>query len=620
MTPQTFGKYQLLKKLATGGMAEVFLARQSAVKGAPELVVVKRILPHLAREPEFIQMFLNEARIASRFSHPNIAQIYDLGQIEGVCFLAMEFVHGEDLGRVMRKAWNSGKWIGRPVAMRIIASACEGLYYAHRKTDESGRPLQVVHRDISPQNFLIGFEGTVKLVDFGIAKAAHVASHTQAGSLKGKFAYMSPEQAAGKDIDQRSDLFSLGLVFYELLTGTRPLKRTSDMATLQAALACDIAPPAGVAEVSEDLERVVMKALAKSPNDRYPDARAFQRGIDQVMRDQQWRAGTPEIIELMETLFSSRLEEEAKVGHPEPDVLSQPSPSRRLQPIPPLRAAAMTEMALPATSTQRPTSYDSLPAAIVPETRIARASAELELPRGEMEEGDTIPPEPRGAPTLYDQNLPIREVQKVEAKQTSWVARISHSARLAPWVLGSLIAAAFLYWVGASAVGFYRGNLEGNDLFVRVESNLPLQVWVIHAAGDSDSGKRSKLGEAPFNKARGAHLGDTLILENQMGVHEEVVLSPAVAGQIFKVSRDYKVGEFKLKLLPNMLSGLSVWFEGHEVGRYPGRPIQLVEGKHRLEMRGASLSSPYPFDIEVRGGQTVETPLYDLTAHLDNSR
>jgi eukaryotic-like serine/threonine-protein kinase len=318
MKTQRFGKYDLHKKLATGGMAEVWLARQTGIEGFEKFLVLKRILPHLAEDPEFVQMFLNEAKIAARFNHPNIAQIFDLGETNGTYFIAMELVRGEDLGRVMRKAWASGDWVKVPLAMRIVAGACEGLHYAHTKADESGRPLKVVHRDISPQNILISFDGAVKLVDFGIAKAADQASMTKSGAIKGKFSYMSPEQAAGKPLDHRSDVFSIGLVLYELLTGHRPLKRDNELATLQAALECQIELPSRVADVAAEVDPLVMKALAKSPDDRYPDARAFQVALEGYLAEQRLVAGSIQISELMARLFADRLADEAKLGIPAP--------------------------------------------------------------------------------------------------------------------------------------------------------------------------------------------------------------------------------------------------------------------------------------------------------------
>ncbi|QRO00577.1 protein kinase [Archangium violaceum] len=352
MNPQSFGKYQLIKKLATGGMAEVWLARQTGIEGFAKNVVVKRILPHLAEDAEFVEMFRNEALIAARFNHPNIAQVYEFGEANGSYYIAMEFIHGEDLGRVMRKAYNAGQWIARPLAIRIVAAACEGLYYAHSRTDDSGRPLRVVHRDISPQNILISFDGSVKLVDFGIAKAADQASLTKSGAIKGKFAYMAPEQAAGKALDHRADIFAIGLVLYELLTGVRPLKRETELATLQAALECNISTPSEVADVPAELDSVVMPALAKAADDRYRDARQFQMALEELLVSQRWVAGSVQISELMETLFADRLDEERRSGNPEPrseesmsamPVPPEPPPPEPRESRPPPRSSSRVE-------------------------------------------------------------------------------------------------------------------------------------------------------------------------------------------------------------------------------------------------------------------------------------
>jgi serine/threonine protein kinase len=335
MNPQSFGKYQLLKKLATGGMAEVWLARQGGIEGFAKNVVVKRILPHLAEDREFVEMFKNEALIAANFNHPNIAQVYEFGEANGTYYIAMEYIHGEDLGRVMRKAWSAGQWIARPLAIRIVASACEGLYYAHTRNDDTGKPLRVVHRDISPQNILISFDGSVKLVDFGIAKAADTVGLTKSGAIKGKFAYMAPEQAAGKPLDHRADIFAIGLVLYELLTGVRPLKRDSELATLQAALECNIQTPSEVADVPSELDPVVMSALSRAADDRYRDARQFQIALEETLVAQRWVASSVQISELMETLFADRLAEEKKTGNLQPNTEDVPNSGNSSPPASP---------------------------------------------------------------------------------------------------------------------------------------------------------------------------------------------------------------------------------------------------------------------------------------------
>jgi serine/threonine-protein kinase len=274
---ENYGKYQLLKRLAMGGMAQIYLARQKGPEGSEQLVVVKRILPHLAENVEFIRMFLDEAKIAARLAHPNIVAIYDLGAQDDSFFLAMEYIHGEDVRRMWKRAVTMGLELPVPLACRIVTDACAGLDYAHKKADPSGKPLGTVHRDVSPQNILVSFEGEVKVVDFGIAKAADQATVTRSGVLKGKYSYMSPEQAAGKRVDCRSDVFALGVVLYELLTHTRLFKRSSDMQTLAAVAECQVIPPSQVSpRVPADLDPIVMKALARTRTRATPRLASFR--------------------------------------------------------------------------------------------------------------------------------------------------------------------------------------------------------------------------------------------------------------------------------------------------------------------------------------------------------
>jgi serine/threonine protein kinase len=373
----SYGRYQLLKKLAAGGMAEVYLARQSGLEGFEKLIVVKRILPHLASDEEFVHMFLNEARIAARFNHANIVQIYDLGMIESTYFIAMEYVHGEDLGRVMRKAWNAGTWIPPQLALRVIAQACEGLYCAHTKTDESGRALNVVHRDISPQNILVSFDGGVKIVDFGIAKAADSSSGTRNGTIKGKYAYMSPEQAQGKLVDARTDVFALGLVLYELLTGVRPLKRDTDIQTLQAALACDIEPPSKVASISDTLDPLVMQALTRNADDRYASARDFQLAIEDYLVQNQLAASSVHLSEFCKTLFADRLEEEKRQGRPMPST-TESSQSFPAIPVVETRPPVAEEVPRRSSGENRRSTRASLASAPPAPAQEAVAPAEIE--------------------------------------------------------------------------------------------------------------------------------------------------------------------------------------------------------------------------------------------------
>lgn len=312
---ETYGRYQLLKKLATGGMAQIYLARQVGPEGFEKLLVVKRILPHLAENEDFITMFLDEARIAARLNHPNIVQIFDLGAQDDSYFIAMEFIHGEDVRRVWKHAERQGKPIPIPLMCRIIIDACAGLDYAHKKADQQGRPLGIVHRDISPQNILVSFEGGVKVVDFGIAKAADQATVTRSGVLKGKYSYMSPEQAGGQHIDSRTDIFALGVVLYELLTGTRLFKRATDIQTLNAVTECAIAPPSQVnSRLPRDLDAIVMKALAKNRDDRFSEARELANELEHWLLNNKLPSSSSALAAFMHDAYGERLAREQEEG------------------------------------------------------------------------------------------------------------------------------------------------------------------------------------------------------------------------------------------------------------------------------------------------------------------
>jgi eukaryotic-like serine/threonine-protein kinase len=305
-----FGKYQLLKRLASGGMGQVFLARAAGAQGFEKLLVIKRILPHLVEDEEFIQMFFDEARLTARLNHPNIVQIFDLGEVAGSHYLAMEYVDGEDLRRVDREARAQGKAIPLGPLCRIIADAAGGLDHAHRARDAQGQPLELIHRDVSPQNILVGFDGGVKLIDFGVAKAAGRAHRTDTGILKGKYAYMSPEQVDGKALDRRSDIFSLGIVFWELLTGRRLFKADADVETMRLVRECNVTPPSRVNGVlPAALDPLVMLALTRDRTRRFPDAGAFRMAIEDFAVAQQLPASSTHLTAFMREVYAKRLEQ-----------------------------------------------------------------------------------------------------------------------------------------------------------------------------------------------------------------------------------------------------------------------------------------------------------------------
>jgi eukaryotic-like serine/threonine-protein kinase len=313
-TPVHFGKYLLIDKVGTGGMAELFMAKQSGLKGFEKMTAIKRILPHLTQDGEFISMFINEAKLAALLTHQNIVQIFDLGHVENSYFIAMEYVMGKDLRTILQRA----KTLNMPMtvshALLIMSKVCAGLDYAHRKKDLSGQELNIVHRDISPQNILVSYEGEVKLVDFGIAKAASHGSETRTGILKGKLSYMAPEQAWGKAVDRRADIFAVGVILYEILTGHKLFKGDNDFNTLEKVREATVDPPITSLneQVAPELEAIILKALAREADDRYQSASQMQTALEDHMSQKGYDFSTVRLAQYLQSLFLHDIEQDSQ--------------------------------------------------------------------------------------------------------------------------------------------------------------------------------------------------------------------------------------------------------------------------------------------------------------------
>ena len=278
--PTPFGRYQLETKLASGGMGEVFLARMQGPAGFEKKVVIKRILPHLAESPEFIERFLDEGRLVVQLSHGNIVQVFDMGSVEGHYYLAMEYVDGLDLRVLNKRLEAAGARMPITLAVHVASEVAKGLGHAHLHADDEGRNQGIIHRDVSPSNVMISRSGEVKLLDFGIAKAASRMVHSISGSLHGKFLYMSPEQAAGRTLDRRSDVFSLGTLLYELITGKRPFEGETELRTLDLIRAGQYVPVSDLRpDVPEALEALMDKCMARDPEGRYPGGSDAHRAL-----------------------------------------------------------------------------------------------------------------------------------------------------------------------------------------------------------------------------------------------------------------------------------------------------------------------------------------------------
>ncbi len=314
--PVRFGKYTLIRKLAVGGMAELFLALQRSMAGFEKLIVVKRVLPHLVKDESFIEMLLAEARIAATLNHPNVAHIYDVGSVDGQFYIAMEHIHGEDLRSLVRqmKKMNVTAF---PLehALAIVLGCCAGLAYAHDKKDLDGEPMGIVHRDVSPQNILVTFTGDVKLVDFGIAKAGRgQMEDTGSGQLKGKVPYMSPEQAQGEVLDNRSDIFSLGIILFELCTGRRLFRGQNEMETLRKIVEDEYPRPRDLnPNLSPRLEEIILRALEKSQERRYQSARDMQADLEDYIRAEQLKVSSLSLGTWMQDLFKDKLDQQKQL-------------------------------------------------------------------------------------------------------------------------------------------------------------------------------------------------------------------------------------------------------------------------------------------------------------------
>jgi serine/threonine-protein kinase len=300
----------VVHRIAFGGMAEIYLARAAGIHGFEKYVVLKRILPNYAANEEFVRMFIKEARLAAALDHANIAHVYDIGEADGAYFFTMEYLHGEDLRNVMRAlVARGGQRMPLEQALAVVSAAAEGLHFAHEKKGPDGQSLGIVHRDMSPANVVVTYDGGVKIVDFGIAKITADPELSRRYSLKGKLAYMSPEQLHNRPLDRRSDVFALGIILFEITTGSRLFKGTNDVETMKLVLAGNVPPPSSLLpDYPPELERIVLCALEQDPERRYPSARAFQQEIEAFARDNKLRVSSASLADWMQSTFGPKEE------------------------------------------------------------------------------------------------------------------------------------------------------------------------------------------------------------------------------------------------------------------------------------------------------------------------
>ncbi len=307
------GRYEVLAKLASGGMASVYVARAQGVAGFERLVAIKALHANLAHEEEFMAMFLDEARLAARIRHPNVVPTLDISDtVDAGYYLVMEYVEGEHVGRLLSSAANRGERLPAPVTLRIMVDTLGGLSAAHKLTDDSGKCLNLVHRDISPHNILVGVDGIARLTDFGVAKAEDRLTHTREGQIKGKLSYMAPEHASAGRTDLRSDLFSVGTVLWECLTVKRLFRAESAAATLKRLLSEEIQPPSNIAEELKPLDDLVLKALSRDIDKRFQDADSFAEALEERASEVGGMASLRTVGKAVRTHAADKLERDKK--------------------------------------------------------------------------------------------------------------------------------------------------------------------------------------------------------------------------------------------------------------------------------------------------------------------
>ncbi|MBW2586891.1 MAG: serine/threonine protein kinase [Deltaproteobacteria bacterium] len=449
-----FAGYDVLGRLALGGMAEILLTRHTNTDGDQRFLVVKRILPHFEQDNDFVQMFLDEARIGMQLKHPNIIQFHQFGADEGSHFIVMEWVNGVPLGRMIRKARKSGG-VGLPIAIRVGVDVARALHYAHIANDEHGEPFNIVHRDVSPHNIMIGYSGAVKLLDFGIAKADHRAHKTQAGVVKGKFAYMAPEQCTAGQADHRLDIFALGVCLFETLTGRSLYRRQTEAATMRAVIMDPVPSLKDVMpDVADELDQILQKALAKEAGDRFASAEEFANELERFGKENKQFATQREVADFIKKVFP----EEFTRG-PRVDTV-------------PFGASITLDMhhANASASSDSSKSYVSQMPGAIRELEIDGAGAGLDL--GHLLDAPIVAPlpPPEAAPAAEDPQLsqrPTRDAPKKIPKRAA--ARTGHVGPKRPSSFGwKQMAVLILLVLGGTAVAYEQTDIV-KDVVGRVE-------------------------------------------------------------------------------------------------------------------------------------------------------
>ena len=594
---QKFGKYLLLDRINVGGMAEVFRGKSFGVEGFSRLVALKRILPNIAKDEEFIEMFVDEAKLAVQLQHANIAQTLDLGNVEGRYYIAMEYVSGTDLRTIWDRARRRNRLLPIAMSCYLVMKACEGLDYAHRKKDDGGKEIGLVHRDVSPQNVLISFEGEVKVVDFGIALARHKVSKTQAGILKGKFGYMSPEQVRGVELDHRSDIFAAGIMLWEMLVGDRLFLGESDFSTLEKVRNVEMVPPTHFNKnLAAPVERIGMKALAKNRDDRYRDASEMAEDLQRYLFSSNQPFARTDLSRYMHQHFADEMTQEQerldryrplseadfldegklKVEGVNPDdvplgahiAVREPTPSSTgITEVGP----QLADLRVPSALNARPMSFDGM---------------------GQPTNTSVPPPNLRSSlppPHSSAQNAP---------------------RGLPGWVKGVMALLGVLAILGLGTAGYV--------LFLSGPSVGTIHIEVQPEEADIFLNDAKIASRGPVNKD--LEPGPYVVTVKKAGMRDAVrpvkVIEKQVASETIVLEPALGTASAFIRAQPK---DLAVWLDGADTGKKtPTTLTQLTAGEHELVLRqGEDVVYRAPLHLAEGGAEVVEIDISSLPAVLE---
>jgi serine/threonine-protein kinase len=477
MAQQQQQRYKVLEKIASGGMAEVFRAESAGLEGFKKIVAIKRVLPHLGEKKQFIGMFLDEARVGAQLSHSNCVQVFDIGVGDNTYFIVMEYVDGADLKAVIEQTKRTGKTIPVEEACLICVRICEGLAYAHELTDGRGQNLQIVHRDMSPPNVLLTRHGEVKIVDFGLAKANSQLERSEPGIIKGKFSYLSPEAARGLAVDQRTDIFAVGIILWEMLAGRRLFIGETDLETVRQVQAADVPPIRQFnSNVSPELEAVLARALAQDPDRRYQSARHLGRDLNHILFHIGRAVSSFEIAGLVDPIWRDRQakrrfqqDKRSIIGTLIDEALFeftslQPGGDRESAPNP--MGSAPLNIGSFGRAQDWGQELGDLSVQLEAEERRGLPSGEFEVGNLAALEEDTF--SQRKPPLRVEQPAPAPAPPPVTVPQPSATSPIPSSAANKPAKKGGMIALLVVFLVLAGVAGAYFGGLIPKDVFQQI--------------------------------------------------------------------------------------------------------------------------------------------------------